>query len=417
MRALPQLDQAGSILRWYGTCTDIDDQKRAEQNLVDADRKKDEFLAMLAHELRNPLAPIRMAVEIMRREPVTDEIGRAREVVARQVAHLVRLVDDLLDVSRIARGKVRLNIELVQIDSIIAQAVETIRPLIESRRQVLSLDIRLDSLQVLGDAVRLAQVISNLLNNASKYTDEGGRIHVTADRTDSDITIAVKDTGIGIPGEMLARIFEPFTQVESTRERAQGGLGIGLTLANRLVRLHGGSVEARSAGEGMGSEFVVRLPVPIVDPQMPADAVPSTKPHTAAVQRILIVDDNVDMANTLSRLLPRHHVRVALDGIAALEAIPEFEPDVVVLDIGLPRMDGFRVARRIRQQPREKPLLLIAISGYGREEDRRLAVEAGFDHHLVKPIRLADLESLLDGHATETSAATSRAIYTRPRRG
>jgi two-component system CheB/CheR fusion protein len=413
MRALPQLDPAGRVLGWYGTCTDIDDQKRAEQGLLDADRRKDEFLAMLAHELRNPLAPVRMAVEIMRRESVSEEVGRARDVIGRQVDHLVRLVDDLLDVSRITQGKIKLNKAMVDIERVIALAVETSRPLIESRRQMLSLEIRQKPLHVFGDAVRLAQIVSNLLNNAAKYTDEGGRIQLTVARSGSDLTITVKDNGIGLPKEMLGRIFELFVQVGGDQERAQGGLGIGLTLVNSLVQMHGGSVEARSPGLGLGSEFVVRLPVSILQERTPAAAAPTTEGPPTPSRRILIVDDNVDLTRTLARLLSNHCVRVAHDGISALETIPSFDPDVVVLDLGLPRMDGFQIARRIRQEPRNKPPILIAMSGYGQEEDRRRSKEAGFDHHLVKPISLADLESLLDGHASavaERVPVTSRSV-------
>jgi signal transduction histidine kinase/DNA-binding response OmpR family regulator len=371
------------------------DNARLYQDVQEADRQKNEFLSMLAHELRNPLAPIRNAVHVLHLQASDQpETHWARDVIDRQVKHLTRLVDDLLDVSRITGGKIRLVLEPVEISRIVAEAVEASGPVIREKRHHLDVHLPGEPLWVEGDAARLAQVLTNLLNNAAKYTDEGGHIGLDAGREEGQVVLRVRDTGIGIPAEMLAAVFNLFTQVDRSLDRSQGGLGVGLTLVRRLVELHGGSVQAYSEGPGRGSEFVVRLPALAGRNQRSGDAggadLPSA-PRTAS--RVLVVDDNVDGAESLAMLLRLGGSEVVLahDGPAGLEAAREFRPDVVVLDIGLPGMDGYEVARRLRADPATKDALLVAVTGYGRDEDRALSREAGFDHHLVKPVDLSHL--------------------------
>jgi CheY-like chemotaxis protein/anti-sigma regulatory factor (Ser/Thr protein kinase) len=375
---------------------DITSHKLAEEELEQAGRRKDEFLAMLGHELRNPLAPIGLAVEVLRKlGPGDDAIVWARDVIARQTGQLTRLVDDLLDVSRITRGKLTLLQRPLDVAGVVAQAVETSRPLLDARRHQLTLHVPAEAVRVRGDAARLAQVISNLLNNAAKYTPDGGRIVLTVEREPSDVVMTVTDNGLGIPAEMLGRVFDLFSQFES-RDQSQGGIGIGLTLVKRLVELHGGTVEARSAGRGRGSTFVVRLPA--WDGEV--EAAP-TVPSAAARQpparhRVLVVDDNVDTADALSRILQLQdqEVSVAHDGQTALQMADTMQPEIVFLDLELPRLSGFEVARRLREECPARPLL-IATTGFGQDEDRRRTAEAGFDHHLVKPIDPEQLRSLL----------------------
>ena len=426
-RALPVLDESGAIVRWFGTCTDIHDHRLAEESLRDADRRKDEFLAMLAHELRNPLSPIAMAVEIMRRVPIEDDkLLAARDIIARQSRLLVRLVDDLLDVSRITRGKIALNLETIDFASVIAQAIETSRPLIAARRHDFRLTHAPEPLRVRGDTVRLAQVISNLLNNAAKYTEPGGRISMSVGLDGDRIVLSVLDTGVGIPREMLSSIFEPFTQLAQSVDHAEGGLGIGLTLVKRLVELHGGTVEARSEGLGCGSEFIVRMPVidsaigSAIDSSVGVQAAARNGPRSSASdrieapprsangparRRILVVDDNVDAAESLAQILrlDDHKVEIAHDGPAALEVAEQLNPEIVFLDIGLPKLDGWQVARRLRQREREEPMLIVATTGFGLEDDRRRSAEAGFDRHLIKPIDPVELR-----HVVETGRVVSR---------
>jgi PAS domain S-box-containing protein len=396
-------------VRWVGAVVlDITDRKRlmAElrsraDELAENDRRKDEFLAMLSHELRNPLAPIRNAVHVLQEVSGGPELGQAREVIERQVAHLARLVDDLLDVSRITRGKIALRLETVALEEVVARAVETTRPLIEARRHALSVDVPPDAPRLQADPIRIAQVIANLLNNAAKYTDPGGRIALRAGREGGEAVVRVRDTGAGIPADVLPHVFDLFTQAERTLDRAQGGLGIGLTLVKSLVEQHGGRVEAFSGGPGHGSEFVVRLPlaaaaVPVVKSVSPQAAIAPT------MRRVLVVDDNADAADTLAMVLGLrgYDVRVARDGPAALEAAREFLPQLVLLDIGLPGMDGYAVARALRSGPANGPLRLVALTGYGREEDRRRSAEAGFDDHVVKPIAPDELLQLLAAGAS-----------------
>ena len=370
----------------------------AEQ-LLEAERRKDEFLATLAHELRNPLAPLRNAVEVMQRtDDHADQQVEARQIVARQVRQMVRLIDDLLDVSRITRGKLELRHERVPFSTVLHDAVETSRPVLEAKRHELSIVLPDEQIDVDGDPTRLAQVFSNLLNNAAKFTEPGGRVTVSAQREGEVLVVRVRDTGIGIPSDMLPRIFDMFTQVDTGPARSQSGLGIGLTIVKRIVELHGGTVDAHSGGPGRGSEFVVRLRVAA---PLPSSAVSSTQRIEPAVaasrRRVLVVDDNEDAAKSLSMFLElmEHEVRCAYDGRAALRLGAEQKPDVILLDIGLPELDGYEVAHRIRQQAWGKDVILIALTGWGQDEDRRRSREAGFDLHLTKPFDPNALEQLL----------------------
>jgi signal transduction histidine kinase/DNA-binding response OmpR family regulator len=385
---------------------------RLYQEIQQADRQKNEFLSMLAHELRNPLAPIRNSVTIMR--AATDDPAKlqwAAGVIDRQVGHMVRLVDDLLDISRINRGKIRLRREAVEVAAVVAQAVEASRPEVDARGHELYIVVPPHPVRVNGDPARLAQVVTNLLNNAAKYTEPGGRIWLTVEAaagspTDRSAVIRVRDTGIGIPPAMLGSVFDLFTQVNHSLDRSEGGLGIGLTLVRRLVELHGGSVRATSDGPGLGSEFTVRLPAAEFEEQAPgggdSDRGADNSEAPQGPRRVLIVDDNEDGADSLARLLrlDGHTVRLAHNGPAALTVAKDFRPDAVVLDIGLPGMDGYEVARRLRCQPDSRGALLIAVTGYGRDEDRLLAHQAGFDYHFVKP---ADLEVLRQALGTGTT--------------
>jgi signal transduction histidine kinase/ActR/RegA family two-component response regulator len=375
------------------------DNARLYREVQEADRRKNEFLSMLAHELRNPLAPIRNGVHILRALGGTDpQLREVRDMMDRQVQHLVRLVDDLLDLSRITRGKIRLQTEPVDLSGVVARAVETCLPLIDERRQRLSVALPPQPVRVDGDAVRLAQVVGNLLNNAAKYTEEGGQLWLSAGREGDEGVVRVRDTGMGIPAEMLASVFDLFTQGDHSLDRSQGGLGIGLTLVRQLVEMHGGRVEAHSEGPGRGSEFLVRLPaLPVEEPaEAPEPAAPG-RPARGPRRRVLVVDDNRDAAESLALLLgvAGHEARVSHDGPSALAAAAEFRPDAVLLDIGLPGMDGYEVARRLRAETDTGRALLVALTGYGQEEDQRRALAAGFDHHLIKPADLDALTALL----------------------
>jgi signal transduction histidine kinase len=369
------------------------------KDLERADRQKNEFLSMLAHELRNPLAPIRTAVDVLRlKGDGQPEIEWAREIINRQTKHLVRLVDDLLDVSRITGGKIRLDLEVLNAASVVAAAVETSRPLIEESGHQMTVTLPEEPVWVRCDRVRLAQVLSNLLNNAAKYTQRGGLIALTVERSGGEAVFRVADNGIGISAEMLPKVFELFTQVERSLDRSQGGLGVGLTVVKRLVEMHGGRVEAASSGAGGGSEFTVRLPAieSPPDPEAVADA-PLENRSPAAPLRVLVVDDNADAADSLAWLLRHgdHEVRTAHDGRQAVEVAHEFRPQAVVLDLGLPEIDGYEVARRLRQHADTRGALLVALSGYGQQEHRRRSSEAGFDYHFVKPLDFGGLQRIL----------------------
>lgn len=368
------------------------------RDIQEADRHKNEFLAMLAHELRNPLAPIKNAVELLRLQNLQpQDFAWARELIERQVNHLVRLVDDLLDVSRITRGKIRLEMKLQNAAHIVASAVETSRPLIESHQHHLTITLPDKPLWMMADATRLAQVLSNLLTNAAKYTPDGGTISVSVSRENDLAIFRIRDSGEGIPREMLARIFDMFAQVDQSLARSHGGLGVGLTLVRRLVEMHEGSVQAHSDGPDKGSEFVVRIPAQAEAAAEPAPGQLSTSLQSYRPSRILVVDDNVDAAESLAVLLEinGHEVHLAHDGTAALDAAGVHQPDAVLLDIGLPGLDGYQVAERLRAQPETKSALLIAVSGYGREADLRSSRIAGFDHHLIKPVNVDELLKLL----------------------
>ena len=365
-----------------------------------ADLRKDEFLATLAHELRNPLAPIRNSLEIMARlKDDPESMEQARSIMERQLTQMVSLIDDLMDVSRISRDKLQLRKERVELAAVVRSAVEAIDPLVAASGHELIVALPAEPVWLLADPTRLAQVLSNLLNNSAKYTEPGGRITLAAERQGSDLVVAVRDTGLGIPAEMLPRIFDMFAQVDRSLERAQGGLGIGLTLVKRLVEMHGGTIEAHSEGVGRGSEFVVRLPVLIElhEPEPPVEPSGNGESAAAAPQRILVVDDNHDSARSLARLLKLvgNEVRTAHDGLEAVETATSFRPEVVLLDIGLPKLNGYDVARRIRQEPWGREMVLIALTGWGQDEDRRRSEEAGFNDHLVKPVNPDALLKLL----------------------
>src|SRR5262245_7472855 len=362
--------------------------------LQEADRRKDEFLAMLAHELRNPLAPIRTAVQLLRLRELSEvQSVRAWEVIERQVEQLVCLIDDLLDVSRITRDVITLQRQPVLVGAIIARAVETARPVIDARRHKLTLDLPEELLTVEGDKARLVQIIGNILHNAAKFTDLGGRISLSVRREGSSTVISVTDTGIGIPAEQVPKIFELFTQFHAKTGDYQGGLGIGLALVRRLTEMHGGTVAARSDGPGRGTEVTVRLPLLAAQPDLVAREAPEPTVVMVDRRRILVVDDNTDAAESLALLLQLagHDVRVAHDGIETLAVACEFEPEVVLLDLGMPKMDGYETARRLRRESWGRQATLVALTGWGQQRDRERTAELGFDLHLVKPIGEAEL--------------------------
>src|SRR5438874_4478230 len=387
---------------------EISRSRQAEEELQDANRRKDEFLAMLSHELRNPLAPIRNAVELMRRVGTTEQrITMARDVIDRQVTQLARLVDELLDVSRISQGKIVLKKEPVELSKIVAHSVETVRPMIDTREQRLSVEVSARPVWLLGDFTRLSQVIANLLNNASKYTPEGGRIRLSATASEGAATIVVEDNGSGIDAELLPRVFELFVQGERGLDRSQGGLGIGLTLVKRLVELHNGRVEAHSDGPGSGSQFRIVLPsISAVQPELPA--APAITSSDVYGRRVLVVDDNIDAAESTAAFLrlEGHEVKTVCDGTEALASVRVFAPHVIVLDIGLPGIDGYAVARQLRERGDTSHTLLIAMTGYGQREDRERAMTAGFDYHFVKPTDPRLIQRAIEqGRKTPESAA------------
>jgi signal transduction histidine kinase len=362
--------------------------KEAEEKLKEAARRKDEFLAMLSHELRNPLAPIRNAAEVMRRIAPTDAgIVWARDVVERQVTHLAQLVDDLLDVSRITQGKISLKKEPLELGRVIQHSIDTARPLLEAKRHQLVVSVSAGPIWVHGDFARLSQVVGNILNNAAKYTSEGGRIELSASADRGEALISVRDNGIGIDAALLPHVFELFTQGERSLDRSQGGLGVGLTVVDRLVDLHQGRVEVKSDGIGKGSLFRVILPCISEVPQATEDTVAAALATPTAGKRVLVIDDNIDAAESIAVFLrlEGHEVRTVSDGPQAVAIAQVFAPHVAVVDIGLPGMNGYEVARRLRLKGPEAPALLIALTGYGQKEDRTRSTEAGFDHHFVKP--------------------------------
>ena len=366
--------------------------RRHAERLSEADRRKDEFLAMLSHELRNPLAPILHAAELLGHGDA-DLVRPAREIIRRQAAHLTRLVDDLLDVSRITRGMVRVERRTVALEEVLEAAIDTWRHLLAQRKQELTLDLPEEPIRLVGDSTRLAQIVSNLLHNAAKFTPEGGRITITARRENGEVAIRVRDTGMGMASDQLERVFDLFVQGPPPLDRPQGGLGLGLTLARRLAELHGGTIEARSEGSGLGTEFVVRVPliaeVPeegILKPPVPVPATVASP--SARSRRVLVVDDHEDAREALRFLLEDegHDVRTAGDGPSALALTERFSPEVVLLDIGLPGIDGYEVARAMRHMEQGRDVYLVAVSGYGLPEDRARSRDAGFDDHLLKPV-------------------------------
>jgi signal transduction histidine kinase len=408
-RANTELEQANRTLQ-----NEVAERSRVEQALKEADRHKDEFLAMLAHELRNPLAPILNAVQLMRRKPLGDpQLVWSRDVIERQLAQLTRLVDDLLDVSRITRGKINLAREPVEIGGLVARAVETVQPLIVERGHQFTIDVPNEPIRVYGDPLRLTQALGNVLTNAAKYTERAGRISLIARPSGDVVEIRVRDTGIGIPSAHLPMIFDMFTQLRNDTGRSQSGLGIGLALVRKLLEMHGGTVTASSEGDGLGSEFLIRLPVigndtvrvsgiaggqangraASVDAPAAEDA--SITPQVR--RRILVADDNSDALESLATLLELggHEVFSAANGALALESAERHLPEVALLDIGMPKLDGYEVARRIRAQPWGRSITLVALTGWGQDSDRRRSGEAGFDSHLVKPLDLDKLTELL----------------------
>ncbi|HUJ00725.1 MAG TPA: ATP-binding protein [Usitatibacter sp.] len=371
--------------------------RRAEA-LREADRRKDEFLATLAHELRNPLAPLRNAVEILRTPQATEQMHeRALGMMDRQLRQMVRLVDDLLDVSRITTGKLTVRKSVFDLREAVRDAIETVRPFVDSREHVFEVSLAEDALPVDGDRARLGQVIGNLLHNAAKYTEPGGRIWLSAAREDGEATIRVRDSGIGLDERSIADIFDMFVQVDRSLTRAQAGLGVGLTLARRLIGLHGGTVTAYSEGLGHGSEFIVRLPLVEGEAKPPEAPAQEAEGRSDRPRRILLADDNVDFARSLAEVLERHghEVRVAYDGEAALREVESFRPDFAFLDIGMPKVHGYELARRLRERPETAGCVLVAVTGWGQEDDRRRAREAGFARHLVKPVDPAEIESIV----------------------
>ncbi|MGH9868689.1 MAG: ATP-binding protein [Candidatus Polarisedimenticolia bacterium] len=397
-RATPVTDPDGSVREWVGACTDVHESRMAMDALRVADRHKNEFLATLAHELRNPLAPIRNSVLIMRRSPGDGVVtGRALDTIQRQLKLLVRLVDDLMDVSRITRNRIDLRREPVELASIVQSALEMSRPLIEASGHELTVSLPSERVVLNADLTRMAQVVANLLNNAAKYTPERGRIWLTSESLAGEVILRVRDTGIGIPPETLPRIFDLFTQADASIGRSQGGLGIGLMLVRSLVEMHGGTVEASSSGPHKGSEFTVRLPMMERIPSSKETGAASDRPASAPARRVLVVDDNRDAAETLGSLLTMmgHDVHTVHDGEAALNEVRSFAPEVALLDIGMPGMNGYELARRLRALPGLQEIVLVSVTGWGQEEDRRRSHEAGFDLHLTKPADLAAIEQIL----------------------
>lgn len=398
--ATPFRDQSGKVTGAVNVLVDITERRKAEDALRAADRNKNEFLAMLAHELRNPLAPLRNGLQIMRLAGNDGAVAaQAREMMERQLGHMVRLIDDLLDLSRISKGKIELRRERIELATVVHDAVESSRPVIEAAGHGLTVTLPSKPLAANADRIRLAQVVSNLLNNSAKYTPSGGRIRLTVERQGTDVVIEVADSGVGIPQDMLERVFDTFTQADRSLERCQGGLGIGLSLVRALVEMHGGTVEARSAGPGRGSEFVVRLSA--IAPATAEPELPDTGHALTATsrQRILVADDNRDAAISLGMMLQimGHDIRTVHNGIDAVEAAAAFRPGVALLDIGMPGLNGYDACRRIRRQPGGEAMVLIAITGWGSDDDKQRSKEAGFNFHMVKPVDTAALAKLLGG--------------------
>ncbi len=404
-RAVPMLDANGDIYEWIGAASDITERKAAEEKLKDADRRKDEFLAMLAHELRNPLAPIGAAAQLLQMVALDEaRVRQTSQVIGRQVSHMTGLIDDLLDVSRVTRGLVELDTAPLDILPIVMEAVEQVTPLIQSKRHQLALHLPPDSTTVNGDKKRLVQVVTNLLNNAAKYTPAGGELQLRTEVHESHVLIEIIDNGVGMTPELAMRAFDLFAQAERTSDRTSGGLGLGLALVKSLVELHGGTVTCSSQGIGKGSTFTVCLPrVLAVDRHVDRSELGSLSQPTIRSLRVMVVDDNEDAAAMLAMLLDAsgHQVVVAHSSSQALERAREESPQVCLLDIGLPEMDGNELAKQLRARPETATSLLIAVTGYGQERDRDKALAVGFDHHLVKPVDSQKLYSILAGIGRE----------------
>jgi signal transduction histidine kinase/ActR/RegA family two-component response regulator len=412
-QGVPIRGDRGHITGWAGINLDISRLKHTEEALREADRRKDEFLATLAHELRNPLAPIRHAVRILD-SPAADDAQRiwGREVIARQVRHMAWLLDDLLDVSRITRGQLDLKKDYVELQSIVEMAVETARPLIETKRHSLTINLPAEAVKFEADPLRLSQVISNLLTNAAKYTDAGGQITLAAALAEDELVISVKDSGIGLSPATIPGLFTMFSQVDSAIDRAEGGLGIGLALVKGLVALHGGQVAASSEGLGRGSEFEIRLPRVIVESasETRAEALHALgNPNAKLRGKLMVVDDNRDAATTLAAVLEMcgYEVVTVYSGAEALEVGARARPQAVLLDIGMPGLSGYETARRIRLEAWGRHTVLIAVTGWGQDDDKRKAQAVGFDHHLTKPVDPDDIERLLSIFLSAAPLTTS----------
>jgi len=409
-RGTIEYDEAGTPTHFTGVLVDITARKRVEQALLEADRQKNAFLVQLAHEIRNPLAAVRNAERVLRLNHSTpDNALWAGSMIERQVKHLTRLIDDLLDISRINRNKLELRSQKTDLRDVLNAAVETSTPMIEERGHRLSVNVRAERVFLSADSARLTQAITNLLTNAAKYTDPGGLIELTADREGDTVIISVRDNGIGIEAAELGKVFNMFFQVDASNERSQAGLGIGLSLVKSLIELHGGTVEARSAGVGRGSEFIIRLPIRhSVESQAQMTKDPDDLASSGVVRRVLVVDDNSDSAESLALFLKLagHVVETAFDGEQALEISEHFRPDIALIDIGLPKLNGLEVCRRMRATEWGKHMMLIAQTGWGQDEDKRSSREAGFNGHLVKPCDPVMVLRIVDaGHEAATLPA------------
>jgi CheY-like chemotaxis protein len=386
--------------------TDITERKQLEVSLLEADRRKNEFLAILAHELRNPVAAISNATRVMQERRASDEQRRQMaDMLGRQIAHLTRLVDDLLDVARITRGQISLKKETMPLAAVVERAVDTVRPVVQAKKQEVIATLSETKVLIDGDITRMSQVIGNLLHNAAKFSPERSFIYLTAGVEQGWAVVRVRDEGSGIAPEVLPHIFDLFHQASQGIDREQGGLGIGLTVVRKLVEMHGGTVEARSPGLGQGTEFILRLPVIAEDGR---ESEQTQAPHgPPVVRKVLVVDDNLDSAESLAVLLrvAGHEAHIAADGLSALEVFDSFRPNAVVLDIGLPKMDGYAVARELRARYPGARLQLLALTGYGRDEDRARSREAGFDGHLTKPVEFERLLELLRREAADAPSA------------
>jgi two-component system CheB/CheR fusion protein len=394
-RGVPIRDGQGRILHWFGTCTDIQDSKQMEESLREDDRRKDEFLATLAHELRNPLAPLQNGLQIMKLTEGNGSLNDLHAMMKRQLDQMIRLIDDLLDISRVSRGKLQLRRKPIVLQDVVLQAIEMSEPLIKASEHNFSAVVPEVPIYVNADAVRLTQVFGNILNNAAKYTPRSGTISLVISTEKGEVVTSIKDTGIGIPTTMLSRIFELFTQVDHSLEKSQGGLGIGLTLAHRLIELHCGKIVAKSEGEGCGSEFIVTLPL-VTAPRLGTKG-NNVDPVAINRRRVLVVDDNRDSAITLEMMLEMmgQEVRKAHDGREAIAIASTFLPELILMDVGMPKLNGLDATRLIRETPWGKNIRIMALTGWGQDDDKKKSQAAGCDGHLVKPVQPMLLQKVL----------------------